>query len=176
MKIYKRMEEVLADVKNNVLELDCDVTFEFPLAAELSLKIAGDISALGNISAWNISAAGNISAWNISAGDISAGDISAGDISAENISAENISAENISAWNISAGDISAGDISAENISAENISAGNISAENISAENIRYYAVCFAYQNIVCLSITGKRDNCRHFCLDGKIELKKREGI
>jgi len=131
MKIYKKMEEVLADVKNNVLELDCDVTFEFPLAAELSLKIAGDISALGNISAWNISA------------------------------------ENISALDISA---------AGNISAGNISARNISAWNISAENILYYAVCFAYQNIVCLSITGKRDNCRHFCLDGKIELKKREGI
>ena len=141
MKLYKRMEEVLSDVTNGVLELDRDVKFAFQFSADFSLKIAGNISAR-NISAGDISAE-NISAWNITAGDISA--------------------ENITAWNISA----SGDITA---------AGNISAENISAENIRYYAVCFAYKDIVCLSITGKRDNCRHFCLDGKIELKKWEDL
>jgi len=70
--------------------------------------------------------------------------------------------------------ISAGDISARNISAENISAWDISAWGISAWNISYFAVCYAYKNILCKSIKGRRKNCKHFCLDGKITIKPQE--
>lgn len=145
MKIYKKLKEVMKDVKDGMLELDCDVKFDFDLKADFSLKIG-----------WNI--------------------LASGDIDVFDISARNISARNISAGNISAGNISARDISAWNISAGNISAENISAErNISARNILYYAVCFAYNDISCLSIKGKRKNSKHFCLDGKIDFKKQEG-
>jgi len=89
-------------------------------------------------------------------GNISARNINAGHINAENISARNINARNINAWHIDAGDIYA---------------WNIDAWNINAEDIKYYAVCFAYQNIVCTSIQGRRDNTKHFCLDGEIKIK-----
>jgi hypothetical protein len=48
--------------------------------------------------------------------------------------------------------------------------GNINAWNINAWDISYYAVCFAYKNITCKSIKGRRDNCKHFVLDEKIEI------
>ena len=68
MKIYKTQEEVMADVKNKVLTVDDNVSFEFSFNLDISLQIAGDIVA------WNINAR------NINAGDINARNINAGDI------------------------------------------------------------------------------------------------
>ena len=86
------------------------------------------------------------------AGDITAGNITAGDITA---------------WNINAEDITAG-----NITAEDITAWNINARDITAEDISYFAVAFAFKNIKCKKIVGRRENSKHFVLDGKIELTK----
>ena len=98
-----------------------------------------------------------------------------GDITAGNICAHDITAKNIIACNITAGgDIDAGDINVRNVTAFDVTAGNIIAGNIDARDILYYAVCFAYQDIKCVSINGKRENARHFCLDGEITIKKEE--
>ena len=94
------------------------------------------------------------------------------DIDAMNIRAYNIDAYNIDAYNINAGDIEAWNISARDVSACDIEAWNISACNISADNINYYAVCFAYNNIFCKSIKGRRKNAKHFVLDGKLEVEE----
>lgn len=99
-------------------------------------------------------------------GDINAWDIDVKNINAWDINAENIDAWNIDAWNIDVKNINAWDINAENINAENINA---------AMDINYYAVCFAYKNIKCNSIKGRRNNCKHFVLDGKIIIKKEIG-
>lgn len=72
------------------------------------------------------------------------------------IAAENITAETISAWDINAG---------------NVTAGNVSAWDIKARDIDYYAVCFAHINITCRSIKGRRENSKHFCLDGEITIE-----
>jgi hypothetical protein len=58
-----------------------------------------------------------------------------------------------------------------NINAWDITAWDITAEDINARDILYYAVCFAYQNIKCLSIKSKREVSKHFCLDGEITFK-----
>ena len=131
-----------------------DVKFTFDLRIKSNIY-AGNINAedikAWDINAWNINA-GNINAWNIDAGDIDAGDINAG--------------------NINAGYINAGYINAGYIDAGYIDAGDINAEDIDAEDISYYAVCVSYQNIKCKSITGKRENAKHICLDGKLTLKE----
>ena len=75
---------------------------------------------------------------------------------------------------ISAIDITARDINAWNIKARNIDAFDIKAMKIDARNIFYYAVCYAYINIKCKSIKGRRKNSKHFCLDGKIVFKEEE--
>jgi hypothetical protein len=104
----------------------------------------------------NIYVSGNIDADNINARNINAGNIYAGDINAGNIIANNINA---------------GDIIACNINACDIIADDIYAGDINAGDIRYYAVCCSYNNIKCKSIQGTRNNCKHFCLDGKITYK-----
>lgn len=122
-------------------------TYEFVVSKERQdVKFTFDLRIKSNIYA------GNINAWHIKAGNIDAGNIKAGDIKAEDIKA----------WDIKAGDIKAG-----NIDADDINAGNIDADDIS-----YYAVCVSYQNIKCKSITGRRENAKHICLDGKIILKE----
>ena len=103
---------------------------------------------------FHIAVDAHIKAWNIKAQDIKAWNINA-----NNINAWNINAENIDAWNIKAQDINA---------------GNIKAWNIKALNIGYYAVCCAYKNITCESITGTRNNSKHFVLDGKIMINGEE--
>jgi len=72
MKIYKTEKEMMNDVVNGSLVLDCDVKFEFDIAVKI-----------------------NITAW-----DIDAGDIDVENINAENIDAWNITARNINAWDI----------------------------------------------------------------------------
>lgn len=79
----------------------------------------------------------------------------------------NIKAMNIKAKNIKSGDINAGDINAGDINAGDINAGNIDACDIS-----FYAVCFAYNNIKCTSIEGRRENSKYFALDGKVVIEE----
>jgi hypothetical protein len=76
--------------------------------------------------------------------------------------------------NINARDIHAGGINASVINAGDINAITIIALNIDADVISYYAVCFAYRNIVCSFIDGRRENSKHFVLDGEIIIKPKE--
>ena len=91
-----------------------------------------------------------------------------------NIDAMNINALNIIAKNIDARDIYASDIKAYNINALSIEAMDISASDINVNDITYYAICFAYNNIKCKSIKGRRNNAKHFVLDGKLEVENNE--
>ena len=92
-------------------------------------------------------------------------------IYAWNIYARNINALNIHTKSIKADDIVANeDIKAWDIYAKNIKANNIEAWNIYADDISYWAVCFAIYDIKCKSIKGRRENHKHFVLDGKLEV------
>lgn len=108
----------------------------------------------------------NIDAWDIDAKNIYVLDINARHINAWNINSMDIKARNINAWNIDA----------KNIDSWNIDAWNICAINIEAIDINYYAVCYAYENIKCKSIKGKRNNTKHFVLDGKLDIENDQSI
>lgn len=88
MKIYKTQSEVEKDIKNGVLKIDDDVTFECSISIDASID-ANDINA-HYINAHNIYAndikAGNINAYNIYANDINAHNINANNIDADDIS------------------------------------------------------------------------------------------
>lgn len=116
MKIYKTQEQVKKDIKNGVLQIQCDVKFDCDIFVDC-------------------------------------------DITARNITARNIVAWNIDAWNIKA---------------SNIHADDIIADKIDADHIFYFSVCCARESFVCKSIYGKRENSRHFCLDGEIVYKRKE--
>jgi hypothetical protein len=80
MKVYKTQDEVEKDIKDGVLAINGDVTFECSISIDAKIIVtSGNINA-GNINAWNINA-WNINAWNIDALDIKAGNIDALDIS-----------------------------------------------------------------------------------------------
>ena len=98
--------------------------------------------------------------------------ISARDINIHNIYARNINAWDINTWNIKARDIHIiGDINANDIKANDIQASDIYANDINAMDINYYAICVAYKNIKCKSIKGRRNNAKHFVLDGALEVE-----
>ena len=82
----------------------------------------------------------------------------------------NIYAWNIYAKNINALNINAKDIYACRLDANDIKAHDISALSINADNINYYAVCYAYNDIKCKSIKGRKHNAKHLVLDGKLEV------
>lgn len=112
---------------------------------------------------FNLNVGSNINANDINAKDIEAEDITARDINVFSIEANNINARDIKTLlNIEANDINARDIKALNIEADS---------NINARNIDYFAICCAYQNIKCNSIKGRRENAKHFVLDGKLEVE-----
>ena len=92
---------------------------------------------------------------------------------ASHIHALDIEANDIKALEIHARNIKAMDIIANLIDALNVQAWDINAYNIIAHAISYHAVCFAYKNITCKSIKGRRVNCTHFVLDGEIKEEKK---
>ena len=98
--------------------------------------------------------------------------ISGIDVTAYDINAFSINVQNIDAWNVNASDINALDIKACDIKADYIRARDISTWNINAYSISYFAVCFAYKNIKCKSINGRRENSKHFVLDGVLDVEK----
>ena len=124
------------------------------------VKFNFDLDIDSNISACDIKAL-NIHANNINAGCINALDINVLDIDALDINALDIKGWNINAWCIDARDISV---------------LHINADDIYAHDISYWAVCFAIQNITCHSIKGRRENAKHFVLDGTLEVKNDERI
>lgn len=172
MKKFDRLEEMQPyqnkktgsyEFKEDGELLDIQITFD--------LTIEGDIKAR-KIDAFNIKA-GNIEAGNINAGNINALDIEALDITALNINACNIDAVDITAWNIDACNIDAGDMKAWNINAlDIIDAGDIKALSIKAEAIRFHAVCYADNNIICKLIKGIHENARYFTLDGEVIIEE----
>lgn len=111
---------------------------------------------------------------NIYAQQLEARNINACNINAWNVNAQDIRACDINARNINARDINAWDIRASRIRARDINANDINSFSIVADNINYFAVCFAYENIKCKSIKGRRENAEHFALDGKIEIAEEE--
>ena len=84
----------------------------------------------------------------------------------------NICASNIKAWDIDTRYLNSFNIDAWDIYALVIYACNFAVENIKARNISYFAVCFASDNIKCNSIIGRRNNAKHFVLDGKLEIEE----
>lgn len=118
----------------------------------------------------------NIDAMDIIAKNITAYDIYAKDINANDINACYIDACYINVTDIEAIDINVVDIDANDIKAYNIIANDINANNIDADNITYYAVCFAYENIKCKSITGIRENHKHFVLDGTLKIENENNV
>ena len=111
----------------------------------------------------NIKIEANIQAWDIKAADIESRNIKAGNLGAWSIKTANIEASNIQARRIES----------RNIKAANIEALIIQARHIEAADISYYAVCFAYKSIICRSIKGRRDNSKHFVLDGTITINNK---
>ena len=88
------------------------------------------------------------------------GNINCFDINSHNIDCHDINCCNIDCLNIDCHDINC----------YNINCHDINCFDIDCAGINYYAVCFAYNNIKCKSIKGRRKNSKHFVLDGKIEI------
>ena len=124
------------------------------LVLEQNTTYEGDLIVYGNITGkngarYNLTVHGNLNACDVNARDVNARDVNAMDVNA---------------WNVNARDVNACDVNARDVNARDVNAGDVNAGDIS-----YYAVCFAYHNIKCKSIKGRRDNSKHFVLDGKIE-------
>ena len=100
--------------------------------------------------------------------------IIARNIEALDITASFIKARCIDAWNINTRkNITSSNINAMRITTRDINAWNIEAINIEACHIKFYAVCFTYENIECKSIISFRRNSRYFSLDGEVIIKEK---
>ena len=70
-----------------------------------------------------------------------------------------------------------GDLNCLNLNCLDLNCLNLNCDDLICwdlncrDNVSYYAICFAYKNIKCKSIKGRRSNCKEpFVLDGTIEI------
>lgn len=139
-------------------------TYEFlEHGVRMDIEITFDLAVYGDIKA------GNIAGWDISARNISALHINAWHITADNIDSGDIRARDIDVLNITSGDIKVDG----GIIAWDIEATNIEASYIEARYINFYAVCFAYEHIICKSITGRHAKSRYFAINGDVSILKK---
>jgi len=99
---------------------------------------------------------------NIRAADINAYDINVNNLDAQDLNVDDINARDLNIWNFKAHDVNVWILDA----------CDISANFIKAKHIFYDKVCFAYRNITCASIEGRRENASHYCFKGKITIIK----
>jgi len=87
----------------------------------------------------------------------------------------NLDCWNLNCWNLNCCDLDCYDLDCMNLNCCDLDCGDLNCMNLDCkENVSYYAVCFAYNNIKCKSIEGRRDNSKHFVLDGEIIIDNEE--
>lgn len=74
----------------------------------------------------------------------------------------NLDCLNLNCWNLNCWDLDCW----------NLNCWDLNCWDLNCLNCSYCAVAFAYNNIKCRSIKGRRKNAKHFVLDGKIEIIK----
>jgi len=161
MKTYNSNAEVVADVVNGVLNIDDDIEIAFD-----GFRVDADIYCKNIFS--------KDRKRDINCRNITCREINCSNITCSNITCRDINCRDITCWDINCGDINCGDINCWGINCGDINCGDINCRNITCRDISYYAVCFAYKDIVCKSIEGRRKNCKHFVLDGVIKRQKLE--
>ena len=90
------------------------------------------------------------------------------------INCKDIDCRNIDCMNINCEDIDCRNIDCMDINCKDINCWDINCGNIDCRDISYYAVCFAHKSLKCTFIKGRRDNCKHFCLNGEITFKEKD--
>ena len=68
-------------------------------------------------------------------------------------------------------DFNGGNFNGRDFNGWNFNGRNFNGWDFNGENISYYGWFIVYKNIRCKSIIGKRENCFHKCLDGRLIIK-----
>jgi len=83
------------------------------------------------------------------------------DFNGRDFNGKNFNGRNFNGWDFNGGDFNGRDFNGE----------NFNGWNFNGENISYYGWFIVYEDIRCKSIIGRRENCFHKCLDGRLILK-----
>ena len=92
-----------------------------------------------------------------------------GNLNCEDLNCRDLDCRDLNCWNLDCRDLNCW-----NLNCRDLDCLDLSCCDLKARNISYYAVCFAYKNIECETIKGRRENCKHFVLDGKIIINGKE--
>ena len=84
------------------------------------------------------------------------------------LNCKNLDCRDLNCWDLNCGDLNCRDLNCWDLNCKNLNCWSLKAKNVS-----YYGVAFAYHSMEVESIKGRRDNSKHFCLDGEIILKKK---
>ena len=86
---------------------------------------------------------------------------------------------NLDCWNLNCCNLNCWDLKCYNLDCRNLNCCNLDCcdldcYDLDCWDLNFFAVCFAYDNIKCKSIKGRRENSRYFVLDGKIIINGKE--
>jgi hypothetical protein len=77
-------------------------------------------------------------------------------------------------FNLKCWDLDCHNLNCHNLDCRELVCYNLDCWDLVCFNLSFYAVCFAYNNIFCKSISGRRENGRYFVLDGNIVIDGKE--
>jgi len=157
MKIYKTQEEVTADIKDGVLVIDGDVSFECDISIRASIVVTK-----GNLNCLNLKCL-NLTCWDLTCWDLDCRDINCLNLNCFDLTCWDLDCRNLTCWNLTCFDLTCRDINCR----------DINCRDITCRDLSYYALCFAYQSITCTSYKARRDvHQEPICLDGELTISK----
>lgn len=87
-----------------------------------------------------------------------------GSLDCRNLDCRNLNCRNLNCMDLTCWDLNCRDLTCR----------DLKCWYLNCRDLNFYAVAFAYNNIKCKSIKGRRTKSKYFVLDGEIEIEKKE--
>ena len=109
---------------------------------------------------------GNFNGWDFNGRDFNSWNFNGRDFNGRDFNGRNFNGVNFNGVNFNGWDFNGRDFNGRDFNG-----GNFNGWNFNGENISYYGWFIVCKDIRCKSIIGRRENCFHKCLDGRLIIK-----
>jgi hypothetical protein len=107
-------------------------------------------------------------------GDLKCHNLDCRDLDCHNLNCWDLDCHNLNCYDLNCWDLNCWDLNCCNLNCWDLDCHDLNCHDLDCLDLSFYAVCFAYKNIVCQSISSRRENSRYFVLDGKIFIDGKE--
>ena len=161
--IIKNSKELakLVDENKDLILKDQDVRIEYQVTE----------NEIRDVYCQNLFLMNNDGKFDFNGGDFNGRDFNGRDFNGKNFNGRDFNGRDFNSWNSNGWNFDGWDFNGRDFNGWDFNGKNFNGRNFNGENISYYGWFIVYEDIRCKSIIGRRENCFHKCLDGRLIIK-----